>query len=359
MTSATETEPMVVGVEIGQLSKQYPGKVALDAVDLHIRPGKMTVLLGPSGCGKTTLLRILAGLDAPTSGTIRIGDVDATGLSPARRNVGMVFQQYGLYPSKTVADNIGYPLQIAKVHRAERQQRVRDIAGRLGLADLLSRKPHQLSGGQKQRVGIGRALIRNPSLLLLDEPLSNLDAALRQSMRSEIKQLQQQTESTAVFVTHDQEEALAIADDIVLMKDGRIEQSGPAAAVYDEPRTLFAARFIGQANCIDTKLLHSPYAAVSEKLRTCLNAYGIRHIAFRPTARRPASSEGDLRLTGTVTQIELLGTTTLAHLTVEGVPLRVIMPRGIGHVGEQFTMHLGVDELHFFDSKEQRIHVAG
>jgi spermidine/putrescine ABC transporter ATP-binding subunit len=228
--------------------KRFDDVVAVDAVSLDVRAGELVTLLGPSGCGKTTTLRMIAGFVEPDAGEVRIGSSDVTRLPPNKRDIGMVFQSYGLFPHMTVEDNVAYGLRMRRVPAAERRRRVEEALGLVQLPGLAQRYPRQLSGGQQQRVALARAIVIRPSLLLLDEPLSNLDAKLRDEMRWEVRRLQRQLDITTVFVTHDQEEALAISDRIVVMNAGRIEQVGTPGAIYRQPGTLFVARFIGESN---------------------------------------------------------------------------------------------------------------
>jgi multiple sugar transport system ATP-binding protein len=230
-----------------QASRVYPGTEtpAVDALDLEIRDAEFVVLVGPSGSGKTTALRMLAGLEEVDAGGIFIGDRDVTDLAPKDRDVAMVFQNYALYPYLTVAANIGFPLRIAKVAREERDRRVREVATMLGLAEYLERKPGQLSGGQRQRVAMGRAIIREPSVFLMDEPLSNLDAKLRVQMRADIAALQARLAATTVYVTHDQSEAMTLGHRVAVLKDGRLQQFDTPRTLYAAPANTFVAEFIG------------------------------------------------------------------------------------------------------------------
>jgi len=232
-------------IELRELVKTFGKKVAVDNLSLSVEDGGFTVLLGPSGCGKTTTLRMIAGLERPNSGDILLGDRSVTHLTPKDRGVAMVFQDYGLYPHMTVYDNVAFPLKIAKVDQQEIESRVFDMLQRLNIAELSRRKPAQVSGGEKQRVSLARALVRQPSVLLMDEPLSNLDALLRVRMRAEIKTLHQETETTTLYVTHDQVEALSLGTAIVVMNEGRLEQYGTPSEIYYEPATRFVARFVG------------------------------------------------------------------------------------------------------------------
>ncbi|MET8143828.1 ABC transporter ATP-binding protein [Sphaerisporangium sp. NPDC005288] len=233
-------------ISLHGLTKEFPGGVrAVDALDLEIADGEFFALLGPSGCGKTTLLRTIAGLETPTSGSVTIGSADVTALPPGRRDVAMVFQDYALFPHMDVTANIAYPLRIKKVPRAEREDKAAATAARLSLSELLARRPGQLSGGQQQRVALARAIACHPTVFLFDEPLSNLDARMRLEARTFLKRLQRELAVTTVFVTHDQSEALAMADRIAVMSAGRIMQVGTPSEVFQRPSSTFVASFIG------------------------------------------------------------------------------------------------------------------
>ena len=232
-------------VRLSEVTKRWGGETAVDAVSFTARPGSLVVLLGPSGCGKSTTLRLIAGLEIADGGRIAIAGRDVTAEPPARRGAAMVFQSYALFPHLTVAQNIQFGLEVRKVPRAEREARLARAAAMLGLEKLLDRKPSQLSGGQQQRVALGRAVVAESAVCLMDEPLSNLDAQLRGEMRREIRSLQERLGMTMLYVTHDQVEAMTMADQVILMRGGRIEQDGPPAELYDRPATVFAARFIG------------------------------------------------------------------------------------------------------------------
>jgi multiple sugar transport system ATP-binding protein len=232
-------------VAVENLHKSFGPVDVIRGVDIDISDGEFVVLVGPSGCGKSTLLRMIAGLESVTAGTVRIGERVVNSLPPAERDIAMVFQSYALYPHKTVAANMGFALKLRKIDPAAVNKRVREAAEILGLTPYLNRYPRQLSGGQRQRVAMGRAIVRNPQVFLFDEPLSNLDAKLRIQMRTEIKELHQRLKTTTIFVTHDQVEAMTMADKIVVMDDGRIEQIGSPLELYDRPRNVFVARFIG------------------------------------------------------------------------------------------------------------------
>jgi multiple sugar transport system ATP-binding protein len=234
-------------ITFNEASRVYPGAstAAVDSLSLEIGDGEFMVLVGPSGCGKSTSLRMLAGLEEVTSGQILIGDRDVTHLPPKDRDIAMVFQNYALYPHMTVADNMGFALKMAGVDKAERERRVRDAAELLGLTELLDRKPKAMSGGQRQRVAMGRAIVRSPQVFCMDEPLSNLDAKLRVSTRTQIAALQQRLGVTTVYVTHDQVEAMTMGDRVAVMRDGVLQQVDTPLHLYDSPANLFVAGFIG------------------------------------------------------------------------------------------------------------------
>jgi sn-glycerol 3-phosphate transport system ATP-binding protein len=235
----------VPGVRIEKLRRSWGGVDVLHGIDLAVAPGTLAVLLGPSGCGKSTILRLIAGLDAPDGGRVFVGERDVTALPPSGRDLSMVFQNYALFPHLDVRENILFGLKMRRMPAAERARRLDRAAETLGLGPLLGRKPSQLSGGQQQRVALGRALVSGAPLCLMDEPLSNLDAQLRQDMRREIRELQQRLGLTLLYVTHDQTEAMSMADQVILMRAGTVEQAGPPEALYRRPETLFAARFVG------------------------------------------------------------------------------------------------------------------
>jgi len=235
----------VSAISVEHLSRWWGATRAVDDVSFEAAAGRMLVLLGPSGCGKSTTLRLIAGLEAATAGRVAIGGVDVTHRPPAERRVSMVFQSYALFPHLSVAENIVFGLRVRRVSAAERRERLARVADLLGLTALLERRPSQLSGGQQQRVALGRALIAEAPVCLMDEPLSNLDAQLRLEMRREIRGLQQSLGITMIYVTHDQTEAMTMADQVILLREGRVEQAAPPEALYARPATAFAARFIG------------------------------------------------------------------------------------------------------------------
>ena len=254
---------MTVSVKIEKVEKRFGAFVALKEVCVDIQPGELFFLLGPSGCGKTTLLRCIAGFHTPESGRILIGERDVTGLPPYKRDTGMMFQSYALWPHMTLAENVAFGLEMRKVPRSEITRRVMEALERVHLADRAKTRPNQLSGGQQQRVALARALVIEPKCLLLDEPLSNLDAKLRLEMRVEIRRICKQAGLTAIYVTHDQKEALSIADRMAVMRDGVIEQIGTPSQVYREPSNSFVAGFIGEGNFIPGRVAGVSSAGVT------------------------------------------------------------------------------------------------
>jgi len=245
-------------LSIDNIKKSYGKTDVLKGINIEIEAGQFLILVGPSGCGKSTLLNMIAGLETVTSGSLHIGDRDVTNLAPKDRDIAMVFQSYALYPNMTVAENISFGMEIRKVDKAEQKATVDRVANMLQIVPLLDRKPSQLSGGQRQRVAMGRALARDPSLFLFDEPLSNLDAKLRVEMRTEIKQLHQRMGTTIVYVTHDQIEAMTLGDRIAVMKDGEVQQFGAPREIYDNPTNMFVAGFMGSPsmNFIPSKVVN-------------------------------------------------------------------------------------------------------
>ena len=246
--------PRESAVQISALVRRFGEVTALDQVELDVRAGEFFSLLGPSGCGKTTLLRLIAGLDVPDSGTIHIGGVNAARVPAHRRPVNTVFQSYALFPHLSVWENVAFGLRMKKVPKAELETRVRRVLDMVEIASLAARKPSQLSGGQRQRVALARAIVNEPKVLLLDEPLGALDLKLRKQLQVELRRLQRQLGITFIYVTHDQEEALSMSDRIAVMSAGKIEQMGGASEVYERPRTRFVAQFLGSCNLIEARI---------------------------------------------------------------------------------------------------------
>ncbi len=246
-----------IRIVLKNVSKHF-GKVrALNGVDIEFPPGSLTTLLGPSGCGKTTLLRLVSGLETVTSGEIWFGDDNVTDLSVTHRDIGMVFQSYALFPHMNVEQNVGYGLRVLKTPQGEIQQQVKEVLQMVGMDGYQARYPDELSGGQQQRVAVARAMVLRPKVLLFDEPLSNIDSKLRRSMRDDIRRIQQESGLTSIYVTHDQAEALAVSDEIIIMREGAVEQKGPPQSLYHSPQTAFVANFIGESNVVDAELQDS------------------------------------------------------------------------------------------------------
>ena len=244
-----------IRIVLKNVSKHFGKVKALDGVDIEFPPGTLTTLLGPSGCGKTTLLRLVSGLETVTSGEIWFGDENVTKLSVTHRDIGMVFQSYALFPHMTVEQNVGYGLRVLRTPQEEIKKQVRDVLGMVGMDGYQERYPDELSGGQQQRVAVARAMVLRPKVLLFDEPLSNIDSKLRRSMRDDIRRIQQESGLTSIYVTHDQSEALAVSDEIIIMRNGTIEQKGPPESLYHSPETPFVANFIGESNVIEAELV--------------------------------------------------------------------------------------------------------
>jgi len=271
----------MIDVELRSVTKQFGSVVAVDRVSLQVRQGEFLTLLGPSGCGKTTTMRLIAGLETPTSGEILIREEFVTDLPPYHRNVGLMFQNYALFPHKNVFDNIAFGLKYRKAPMEERKQRVKESLDLVRLHGMESRYPRQLSGGQQQRIALARALVVKPAVLLLDEPLSNLDLKLREKMRVELKQIQEQVGITFIFVTHDQQEALMLSDRVAVMDEGKIIQVGTPREVYERPQARFVAEFVGQSNFLEGHIVahHSNQTEVKLESGLYLNVPAAPHMA--------------------------------------------------------------------------------
>ena len=331
------------------LSKVYSGGVqAVSDVSLDVADGEMIVLVGPSGCGKSTLLRMVAGLETITSGTLHIGDTLVNGLEPAQRDIAMVFQNYALYPHMSVYDNLAYGLRNRGVPKPEIDRRVQAAAEMLQIGEFLPRKPRALSGGQRQRVAMGRALVREPAAFLFDEPLSNLDAKLRVQMRVEIRQLQKRLGTTSLYVTHDQLEALTLADRLVVLNGGRIEQVGTPMDLYRRPETVFVAGFIGSPamNMID-----SAWARATSGLPDGLPA-GSDLIGVRPDDLTLAAQPGGLALTGRVALLEPAGAESHVYVTLSNGQTVTYRTQGLPDLteGAAITLHAPLSALHPFNT---------
>jgi len=333
-------------IELVDVAKRWGNATALEGIHLSIELGSFCVLLGPSGCGKSTTLRIIAGLETATRGNVFIGGRDVTALSPAQRNIAMVFQNYALFPHLSVADNITFGLSVRKTPAAERARRLQETAALLGLAPLLDRKPSQLSGGQQQRVALGRAMVAQARVWLMDEPLSNLDAQLRQEMRTELRELQQRLGLTVVYVTHDQAEAMSMADQVVLLNKGQIEQSATPRALYANPATTFAARFIGTPSMNLLRLEGNRIAGSAVSTGRDAHWLGIRPESVSLGGWVPA----------TVRSVEYRGADVIVHCAV-GTETLTVRTDGQHELaaGSAVTLAWPEAAMHHFDSQGQRV----
>jgi multiple sugar transport system ATP-binding protein len=354
-------------VVLKDLNKKYDEVHAVKDVNLHIRDKEFVVLVGPSGCGKSTTLRMVAGLEEITAGEIAIGDRIVNDLPPKDRDIAMVFQNYALYPHMTVYDNMAFGLKMRKFPKAEIEKRVQDAADILGIRELLKRKPRQLSGGQRQRVAVGRAIVRHPQVFLFDEPLSNLDAKLRVQMRVELKRLHDRLETTAIYVTHDQVEAMTLGDRVVVMKDGWIQQVGEPLELYGKPANRFVAGFIG------SPAMNFAEATVLEEGGTLVVANPGFRIPIAPArADRLRAYKGqtltmgvrpeDMHLTGDgknviealVEVVEPLGSEILLDIKVgPHAMVARVEPTVRAKVHEKIRLNVEPDRLHFFDAKTE------
>ncbi|WP_158781129.1 ABC transporter ATP-binding protein [Pantoea sp. BAV 3049] len=351
-------------VELAGVAKRYGKQTVLNPLNLTIPDGSFTVLVGPSGCGKSTLLRLLAGLDTVSDGAILLDNKQINDLDPADRDIAMVFQSYALYPHLTVSENLAFHMKVRRVKREEQQSKIARVAEILGISKLLSRYPRALSGGQRQRVAMGRAMVRNPQVFLFDEPLSNLDAQLRMELRAEIKALHQRFKTTMVYVTHDQVEAMTLADQIVVMRDGVIVQQGKPLEIYDYPVNTFVARFIGSP----------PMNLLEGQLETRQGIPGVQcnglwftlparwHQAAAQQGQRPVivgiraqdfvfNAASDLPQ-ARVKLIEVTGESSLLHVEWQDFPLHVQFAGRVAAEPEQsISLGINADKLHLFDAQ--------
>ena len=345
-------------LEISSVTKTYPGGVtAVSDAHFGIEDGEFIVLVGPSGCGKSTILRMIAGLETITGGEVRIDGTRVNEHEPGERDIAMVFQNYALYPHMSVYDNMAYGLKNQGMKKPEIAARIAEAARTLRLEDYLTRKPRQLSGGQRQRVAMGRAIVREPKVFLFDEPLSNLDAKLRTHMRSELKELHRRLGATFIFVTHDQVEAMSLADRIVIMSEGKVEQVGTPMELYHQPASLFVAEFIGSppmnAAALDTRLGALMANAVGAA------PAGAATLGLRPETLRPVPPEG-AALSGRVVMAEALGAETVLHVELPpgGAKNRLILRvHGTPPVGEGEETGIACDPAHacWFDAAGARL----
>lgn len=349
----------MASVELIDVAKRYGKQTVLQPLDLTIPDGSFTVLVGPSGCGKSTLLRLLAGLETLSGGTILMNQRPVNDLDPADRDVAMVFQSYALYPHLTVAENLAFHMQVKKVDKQLQKSKVQQVASLLGIDKLLARYPRALSGGQRQRVAMARAIVRNPRLFLMDEPLSNLDARLRSEVRDSIMALHQQLKTSTIYVTHDQTEAMSMADRIVVMNGGHVQQVGRPEYLYANPANLFVAGFIGSPAM---NLLSLPCANGEVLLGEQRHPLPPRHrdqtrvwLGIRPEHITDRVEEGHLRLPATVLQRELMGADYLLHVSTPIGTLRFSRRhRGtVPEKGESLPIGFSPADVHLFHAETQ------
>jgi multiple sugar transport system ATP-binding protein len=342
----------MVGVVLRGVTKSWGAFVGVNAIDLTIADREFMVFLGPSGCGKTTTMRMIAGLEDPTGGEILIGDRVVNDLEPKDRDVAMVFQNYGLYPNLTVYENIRFPLKVRKVDPSTHDARVRKAAAMVELGDLLTRRPKELSGGQRQRVALARAIVREPAVFLMDEPLSNLDAKLRVSTRAQIKNLQHELKVTTIYVTHDQIEAMTLADRVVVMNKGRFQQVGTPTEIYDKPANTFVAGFIGSPamNLIPGALQAGAFTAPGAWIGGFSGQSDTPvTLGFRAEDAKVTAGGGG-QISAPVYAIELLGDSTLVSVRVGEALVAAKAPKTFrAEIGETVSFAIGPEHCHLFD----------
>jgi len=350
-------------VELENLSKRWGDVMGADAINLTIDDAEFVAFLGPSGCGKTTTLLMVAGIYKPTEGHIRFDGRVVNTMAPKDRNIGMVFQSYALYPHMSVFQNISYPLKLKKTPKAEMRERAQKAADMMGIGNLMDRKPAQLSGGQQQRVALGRALVKEPDLLLFDEPLSNLDARLRLSMRAEIKRLQMELGITSIYVTHDQVEAMTMADRVAVMKDGQLQAYAPPDKLYDQPRTLFVAGFVGNPpmNFLDVEVVreNGDYYARREGFDVVVPVdrgekvvgKGQITLGIRPEDITIA----DKGVSGEIYVVEPLGRDDLITVHIGEAGVHVLADPTLGlRMGQNVTLDFNTHKVQFFDPQTEQ-----
>ena len=344
-------------IEFRSISKSFGQTQVLKEIDLKVKSGEFLVLLGASGCGKSTLLRILAGLETPTGGSVIIGEKDCTQLHPRQRDIAMVFQNYALYPHMKVFENMALALQLRKEPKAQVEEKVREVAGILGIEELLHRYPRQLSGGQRQRVAMGRAIVRNPQVFLFDEPLSNLDSALRSHMRGEIRKLHRKFQVTTLYVTHDQIEAMTLADRVVVLNKGVIQQADTPLEIFQNPANEFVARFVGSPamNFIEGEIQSGTLSLKGSRIPLKSDFSGKVKIGIRPDFRVAKPGEPTLDLDTQVDFVETLGADMLTRVRYGETLLTRKSPMDNStREGQNFQIQCPVGELHLFQSDSGR-----
>ncbi len=359
----------MVEVRLENLTKIFGKVVAVDNLNLRIKDGEFVALLGPSGCGKTTTLLMIAGIYKPTKGYIYFDNDVVNDIPPKDRNIGMVFQSYALYPHMSVYDNIAFPLKLKKVPKHEIEKRVREVAKLLRIEELLSRKPAQLSGGQQQRVALARALAKEPQLFLMDEPLSNLDAKLRVYMRAELKRMQKELGITTIYVTHDQVEAMTMADRIAVLNLGKLQQYGTPDELYFKPSNVFVAGFIGSPpmNFVDASIVERDgelyvdagelKIKLPEDIANVLREQGIKgEVIFGVRPEDIKVGEGEYK--GTVYVTEPLGRDVLVHVKINDTILRAFAPVNVKiNIGDEIAFNIDLSKTHIFDKKTEKAYI--
>jgi multiple sugar transport system ATP-binding protein len=346
----------MASLELINLNKTYTPKVIpVKDISIDVDEGEFLTLLGPSGCGKSTLLRLIAGLEPPTRGKIVIKGRDVSRIGPGKRNIAMVFQSYALYPHMTVYDNIAAGLKLRKMPSEEIRRRVNDVAEKLGLTHLMDRKPGQMSGGQRQRVALGRALVREPDVFLLDEPLSNLDALLREQVRADLKQLFEKQQAPVVYVTHDQTEAMTLSSKVAVLYDGNLQQLAPPQEIYNRPANQFVAGFVGSPqmnlltlNCEGNNAVLGDYRIPLPNISPTPPQVVL---GIRPEDVHLAKPEDTLTIQGRIFLVENLGMQNLISVRVKGSELRIraLLPADLAWEGEEVSLSISPQDIHWFD----------
>ena len=343
-------------LKIEKMNKWFGSNHIVKDFSIDVEPGEFLVLLGPSGCGKTTALRTVAGLEEANSGKILIGETDVTNMLPKLRNISMVFQSYALYPHKTVAENIGFPLKVRKVSGAERDNAILEAARQVQMEQYLERYPKQLSGGQRQRVALARAIIRRPDIFLMDDPLSNLDAKLRVSMRAELKRMQHELGVTTIYVTHDQVEAMTLASRVVIMSEGILQQVGTPKEVYSNPANAFVGGFMGSPsmNFVEGSLDNGLFQRNDQKVQLeTTSSHPNVLMGFRPEDAEIVDHDS-AHLSGKVFTSELVGDYTLVTIEIDSLHLTIKMPSDFeADYDKMVSIKINPQKIYFFDSKTQ------
>ena len=346
----------MANLELINLNKTYTPKVIpVKDISIDVEEGEFLTLLGPSGCGKSTLLRLIAGLEPPTRGRVVINGRDVSRVGPGKRNIAMVFQSYALYPHMTVADNIAAGLKLRKMPSDEIRRRVDDVAQKLGLQSLMDRKPGQMSGGQRQRVALARALVRQPDVFLLDEPLSNLDALLREQVRADLKQLFEKQQAPVVYVTHDQTEAMTLSSKVAVLYDGNLQQLAPPQEIYTRPANQFVAGFVGSPQMNLLTLSCQGHQAILGEFRMPMPNLPTPPsqvvLGIRPEDVHLATPEDRLTIQGRIFLVENLGMQNLISVRVKGseIRIRALLPAHQAWEGEEVSLSMSPDAIHWFD----------